>query len=717
MRTLSVLVATIVAASAVTAQPGYTPLTTDQVLVTIPAHEFARSQHIAPERLRAYHRFADAVVIGTSHDTYFRLSASGVDVRILDRSPWSMHYAVVAHHPGRGAQLVPEGVQILAQADDQYFVKGDREKLDVLRVLGFTCVEVERREIPTDFGTTVFPGSPVAGRTDLVEGIIANVSDSSITGYVQGLQDFVTRYYNRPNKDSVFSWVRHRFLEAGVSDVQLDSFQYNGVWQANVVATLPGTLYPDREIIIGGHLDSYSSNLNQAPGADDNATGTAAALEMARVLKLVNYQPAFTLRFIGFAAEELGLRGSASYALRARQANRDIAVMMNYDMIGNRTQTQPDRDVYIVWYVGSEAFSTLHGAVCRAYTTLTPVLTTSYRTGSDSYSFYQQNYKTVFLIERDFSPYYHSPNDLIQYLDIPYANEIIKSGLAMLLTLDQAPPSLTGVSVRDRGTGTSLQVSWDSVTVHDWYRYKVYVGTSPGVYENVFEQTARSRILTGLTEGTTYYVGVSVLDLAGREGVIVEQMGVPRAIPLAPAGLESSDLPGGVQLVWRRNLELDLRGYNIHRATNAGGPFERLNTSSFPDTLYMDSVATGTYYYYVTAVDSSANESAPSDTVIGSPVVGVEDWVYGPAGFKLFQNHPNPFNPSTDIRYSLDASGFISLRVYDLLGREVATLVNEVRPAGVHSVIWDARAVPSGTYFYRITAGGVTQTRRMVLLR
>ena len=138
------------------------------------------------------------------------------------------------------------------------------------------------------------------------------------------------------------------------------------------------------------------------------------------ITKQVGYEPAVTLRFMGFAAEEAGLRGSASYAQRARAANRDIRAMMNYDMIGTRNAAQGDRDVYVVWYTGSEAFADLHAATAQLYTTLTPVITTSYRSGSDSYSFWQQAYPSVFCIERDFSPYYHSPSDLLQYLDISY---------------------------------------------------------------------------------------------------------------------------------------------------------------------------------------------------------------------------------------------------------------------------------------------------------
>ncbi|MGB2960605.1 MAG: M14 family zinc carboxypeptidase [Bacteroidota bacterium] len=85
--------------------------------------------------------------------------------------------------------------------------------------------------------------------------------------------------------------------------------------------------------------------------------------------------------------------------------------------------------------------------------------------------------------------------------------------------------------------------------------------------------------------------------------------------------------------------------------------------------------------------------------------------------FSLRQNYPNPFNPATTIRYSLPRRGHVMLKVFDLLGREVETLVDEVRSAGAHSVRFDAGGLAAGVYLYRLTAGGGSQTRKLLLLR
>lgn len=93
-----------------------------------------------------------------------------------------------------------------------------------------------------------------------------------------------------------------------------------------------------------------------------------------------------------------------------------------------------------------------------------------------------------------------------------------------------------------------------------------------------------------------------------------------------------------------------------------------------------------------------------------------------PEAFALKQNYPNPFNPTTTIRFDLPEAGYVSLKLYDLLGQEIRTLVNGDRTAGFHTVSWDGKndlglAVPSGIYLYRIVSSNFVQTQRMTLIR
>jgi photosystem II stability/assembly factor-like uncharacterized protein len=97
--------------------------------------------------------------------------------------------------------------------------------------------------------------------------------------------------------------------------------------------------------------------------------------------------------------------------------------------------------------------------------------------------------------------------------------------------------------------------------------------------------------------------------------------------------------------------------------------------------------------------------------------VGVSPEPSVPGQFVLYQNYPNPFNPSTTIEYQLPKASLVRLSVYDILGREVSVLLNETRDAGTHELKFDASGLSSGVYLYRLEAGDLSQTRRMLVLK
>jgi photosystem II stability/assembly factor-like uncharacterized protein len=88
-----------------------------------------------------------------------------------------------------------------------------------------------------------------------------------------------------------------------------------------------------------------------------------------------------------------------------------------------------------------------------------------------------------------------------------------------------------------------------------------------------------------------------------------------------------------------------------------------------------------------------------------------------PSEYNLDQNYPNPFNPMTNVKFQMPNSAFVGLRIYDILGRLVATLVNEYLKAGFYNVSWNASNYPSGVYYYKLTAGNYTETKKMILIK
>jgi len=88
-----------------------------------------------------------------------------------------------------------------------------------------------------------------------------------------------------------------------------------------------------------------------------------------------------------------------------------------------------------------------------------------------------------------------------------------------------------------------------------------------------------------------------------------------------------------------------------------------------------------------------------------------------PQNFSLSQNYPNPFNPTTKINFALPKSGLVSLKVYDMLGKEVATLVNEVKSAGTYAVDFNGASLSSGMYFYKISVNGFSDVKKMLMIK
>jgi len=116
-------------------------------------------------------------------------------------------------------------------------------------------------------------------------------------------------------------------------------------------------------------------------------------------------------------------------------------------------------------------------------------------------------------------------------------------------------------------------------------------------------------------------------------------------------------------------------------------------------------------YIFAGTLGSGVFRTAQSTTSVG----GIAGEI--PTSFALEQNYPNPFNPSTIIEFSLPRSGYVVLKVYNVLGEEVATLVSEERSAGRHKVQWNASGFASGVYFYRLQVEGFTDAKKLVLIR
>ena len=176
-----------------------------------------------------------------------------------------------------------------------------------------------------------------------------------------------------------------------------------------------------------------------------------------------------------------------------------------------------------------------------------------------------------------------------------------------------------------------------------------------------------------------------------------------------------------VELIWTTATETNNQCFDIERSVSNSDEWKKIGTvqgcgtTTDPrDYKFKDrGVVTGQYTYRLKQIDYNGTENYHE--LSGDVIVGI------PSAYSLSQNYPNPFNPATKINYELPYNGKVSILLYDISGREVAKLVNEVKTAGYYTVEFNGANLSSGTYFYRINAEGSGQnfvtTKKMVLLK
>ncbi|WP_058556326.1 M28 family metallopeptidase [Thiohalocapsa sp. ML1] len=276
-----------------------------------------------------------------------------------------------------------------------------------------------------------------------VPDIVAELSASDYRGYVEDLVGFGTRWYATDGNAAATDYVRDTLVGFGL-DTREHRFDYGGVTLANVEATLPGLVRPDDIFILGAHFDSIASrspgkpSANDAPGADDNASGTAGMLEIASVLSRYRFEA--TIRFIGFNAEEQGMKGSEAYAEDAWSAGERILGMVNLDMIG-RTDGTAAEDIEVI---GDADLVALLVANITAFTSLPVSGHVETPLWSDHQWFAAGEYpgsESVMLIEDELWELwstnldYHKTSDTADKLDYGFALEVSRGAAAAMIDL------------------------------------------------------------------------------------------------------------------------------------------------------------------------------------------------------------------------------------------------------------------------------------------
>ena len=273
------------------------------------------------------------------------------------------------------------------------------------------------KPIPTNMMTLSRPAYPIDNQ-NLVTPILAQMQDSNIAQTIVDLSAFPNRYYTTNNGVSASNWLKQKWttMASGRSDISVTQFTHPSYAQKSVILTINGSDNASEVVVLGAHLDSINgsgtSETTKAPGADDDASGIASMTEALRAMLAAGYHPRRTIKMIGYAAEEVGLRGSQEIAQNFKSNNVNVVGVIQLDMTNYKGSPN---DIYIY----TDYTDSLQNAfVVKLINTYLPTLTIGYdKCGygcSDHASWTAQGYYASMPFETAFTqdnPYIHTAND------------------------------------------------------------------------------------------------------------------------------------------------------------------------------------------------------------------------------------------------------------------------------------------------------------------
>ena len=210
--------------------------------------------------------------------------------------------------------------------------------------------------------------------------------------------------------------------------------------------------------------------------------------------------------------------------------------------------------------------------------------------------------------------------------------------------------------------------------------------------------------------------GLRTQDLASVQKFTFDNSGLGTPLPVELVSFSAQASGNSVNLSWQTATEINSSAFEIEKEQTGTsnwqpvGEVKASGTSVSPKSYSFSDkgLKAGKLDYRIKMIDNNGSYKYSS-------VVNVE--VSAPANFDLSQNYPNPFNPTTTINFQIPKTDFVSLKVYNIIGKEIATLVNQEETAGDYKVQFDTHNIASGTYFYKLTAGGVSLYKKMMVIK
>jgi len=254
---------------------------------------------------------------------------------------------------------------------------------------------------------------------------------------------------------------------------------------------------------------------------------------------------------------------------------------------------------------------------------------------------------------------------------------------------------------------------WDFIAVIPYHGDMEYAYVAPTLVDSNHATSPTGEYWSTFMVSGHAYEPWEFYDSNWMDGYSVDDL-----TPHVPVGVMAfAHNDGGIALKWQPVPDADFEYFAIYRGLSAG--FEPGEAYDYTiDTAFVD-IEAGigeTYYYLISATDFNGNESDYSAEV-SMTLLSADDVVALPEQFEFAQNYPNPFNPATTIEYALPEAGQVTIKVYNLLGVEVATLINDFMAAGRYDIHWQAGDLASGVYLVQMRSSDFTQTRKVMLMK
>ncbi len=400
------------------------------------------------EGINVYGVLNNIYLVGANPQGLMEIGKPGIEAEYIDARDESSEYFIFRVRES-DLDKIRDEIEIIYQDGDEAIGKSGGPLSESIQGLlhRLTRISFVPRPVIQSGAAPVF--EPLTDPQ--IEAIVALVSETQYTAYIQTMQDFGTRYSYTAGCRAAEQWAENTLAGFGYT-AELFPFTYGGNTWNNVIGRKTGLAHPDSIYIIIGHLDATSENpYTSAPGAEDNASGSACVLEAARVLSQIDLD--CTIEFILATGEEQGLIGSEEYAQYCLSQNRNIAGVFNFDMISYAGAYGWDTNIFSDQNFPAEvALADLLGISTDEYTLAYSerVNTSGPEYGSDHYYFSLYGFPAPFSIDAqlwsapDWYPWYHTTNDLISRLDLDFGTEVVKGAVATLATVAglYSPPVL-----------------------------------------------------------------------------------------------------------------------------------------------------------------------------------------------------------------------------------------------------------------------------------